>query len=111
MGLEAAVEAAAEFLNKDKTIIVQPDRVSRMGWHLVVLMKDFLTELVTRLKHNNTAYENYHRIFVPVGHPLKTVEPKQPLRVDVLLQYIQNMLSSETTILAEAGDSWFNCQK
>ncbi|MBA0631415.1 hypothetical protein Godav_000293, partial [Gossypium davidsonii] len=95
MGLEAAVEAAAEFLNKDKTIIVQPDRVS----------------ITNGLKHDNTAYENYHRIFVPVGHPLKTVEPKQPLRVDVLLQYIQNMLSSETTIFAEAGDSWFNYQK
>ncbi|MBA0727166.1 hypothetical protein Golax_000182 [Gossypium laxum] len=81
MGLEAAVEAAAEFLNKDKTIIVQPDRVS-----------------IT------------NGIFVPVGHPLKTVEPKQPLRVDVLLQYIQNMLSSETTIFAESGDSWYEFQ-
>ncbi|TYG84975.1 hypothetical protein ES288_A13G015700v1 [Gossypium darwinii] len=73
MGLEAEVGAAAEFLNKDKTIIVQPDRVS-----------------IT----NGRAFEH-----------------KQPLRVDVLLQYIQNMLSSEATIFAEARDSWFNCQK
>ncbi|XP_052880030.1 pyruvate decarboxylase 2-like [Gossypium arboreum] len=71
MGLEAEVGAAAEFLNKDKTIIVQPDR-------------DICS---CRTEH------------------------KQPLRVDVLLQYIQNMLSSEATIFAEARDSWFNCQK
>ncbi|PPS01753.1 hypothetical protein GOBAR_AA18921 [Gossypium barbadense] len=32
MGLEAEVGAAAEFLNKDKTIIVQPDRHGSIGW-------------------------------------------------------------------------------
>ncbi|XVE62069.1 hypothetical protein DITRI_Ditri06bG0089500 [Diplodiscus trichospermus] len=67
-------------------------------------------ELAKRLKHNNTSYENYHRIFVPEGHPLKS-EPKEPLRINVLFQHIQKMLSSETAVIAETGDSWFNCQK
>ncbi|XWS67265.1 hypothetical protein CRYUN_Cryun05aG0272600 [Craigia yunnanensis] len=43
-------------------------------------MKELLRELAKRLKHNNTAYENYHRIFVPEVYPLKA-SPKEPLRV------------------------------
>ena len=73
-------------------------------------MRDFLGALVKRLKQNTTAYENYHRIYVPEGHPLKC-EPKEALRVNVLFQHIQKMLSSETAVIAETGDSWFNCQK
>ncbi|KAI5418668.1 Pyruvate decarboxylase 2 [Lathyrus oleraceus] len=73
-------------------------------------MNDFLKALAKRLKHNNVAYENYHRIFVPDGTPLKSAS-KEPLRVNVMFQHIQKMLSSETTVIAETGDSWFNCQK
>ncbi|KAL0379761.1 UNVERIFIED_CONTAM: Pyruvate decarboxylase 2 [Sesamum angustifolium] len=99
-------------LKKEKAIIVQTDRViigdgPTFG---CVLMKDFLIALGKRLKPNATAYENYHRIFVPDGHPLKS-EPNEALRVNVLFQHIQKMLSAETAIVAETGDSWFNCQK
>ncbi|KAG7960892.1 hypothetical protein I3843_10G150100 [Carya illinoinensis] len=99
-------------LKKEKAIIVQPERVvigngPQFG---CVLMKDFFRELAKRLKRNPTSYENYHRIYVPEGHPPKA-EPREPLRVNVLFQHIQKMLSSETTVIAEAGDSWFNCQK
>ncbi|CAL8165702.1 unnamed protein product [Prunus armeniaca] len=37
--------------------------------------------------------------------------PTEPLRVNVLFQHIQKMLSSQTAVIAETGDSWFNCQK
>ena len=99
-------------LKKEKAIIVQPDRVvigtgPAFG---CVLMKDFLRALAKKIKKNTTAYENYSRIFVPEGKPLKC-KPKEPLRVNVLFQHIQNMLSSETAVIAETGDSWFNCQK
>ncbi|PSS34700.1 Pyruvate decarboxylase [Actinidia chinensis var. chinensis] len=99
-------------LKKDKAIIVQPDRVMIANGPAFgcVLMRDFLGALVKRLKQNTTAYENYHRIYVPEGHPLKC-EPKEALRVNVLFQHIQKMLSSETAVIAETGDSWFNCQK
>lgn len=99
-------------LKKEKAIIVQPDRVTIGNGPAFgcVLMKDFLTALAKRLKPNKTAYENYHRIYVPEGHPLKS-EPKAPLRVNVLFQHIQNMLSSDTAVIAETGDSWFNCLK
>ncbi|KAJ7961206.1 Pyruvate decarboxylase [Quillaja saponaria] len=99
-------------LKKEKAIIVQPDRVFIANGPAFgcILMKDFLRALGKRLTHNNTSYENYHRIYVPEGHPLKC-EPREPLRVNVLFQHIQKMLSSETAVIAETGDSWFNCQK
>jgi len=73
-------------------------------------MKDFLRALAKRIKNNPTAHENYKRIFVPEGHPLKC-EPMEPLRVNVLFQHIQKMISGENAVIAETGDSWFNCQK
>ncbi|KAI8557048.1 hypothetical protein RHMOL_Rhmol05G0303900 [Rhododendron molle] len=99
-------------LKKEKAIIVQPDRVVIANGPAFgcVLMKDFLSALAKRLKHNKTAFENYHRIFVPEGHPLKC-EPNEALRVNVLFQHIQKMLSGDTAVIAETGDSWFNCQK
>ncbi|KAM3231773.1 pyruvate decarboxylase 2-like [Capsicum chacoense] len=75
-----------------------------------VFMKDFLSELAKKVKKNETAYENYRRIFVPEGTPLKS-QPNEPLRVNVLFQHIQKMLSADNAVIAETGDSWFNCQK
>ncbi|XP_042411390.1 pyruvate decarboxylase 1-like [Zingiber officinale] len=99
-------------LKKEKAIIVQPDRVVVANGPAFgcVLMKDFLRALAKRLNKNSTAYENYQRIFVPDGQPLQCA-PKEPLRVNVLFRHIQNMLSGDSAVIAETGDSWFNCQK
>ncbi|XP_057956663.1 pyruvate decarboxylase 1-like [Malania oleifera] len=99
-------------LKKEKAIIVQPDRVVVGNGPAFgcVLMKDFLQALAKRLKCNPTAYENYHRIFIRDGLPLKC-EPREPLRVNILFQYIQKMLAHDTAVIAETGDSWFNCLK
>ncbi|KAI3677581.1 hypothetical protein L6452_36847 [Arctium lappa] len=99
-------------LKKEKALIVQPDRVviGNGPTYGCILMKDFLQALAKRLVKNTTAYENYHRIYVPDGHPLQCA-PKEPLRVNVLFEHIQKMLSYDTAVIAETGDSWFNCQK
>ncbi|KAL0307955.1 UNVERIFIED_CONTAM: Pyruvate decarboxylase 2 [Sesamum angustifolium] len=99
-------------LKKEKAVIVQPDRVviGHGPTFGCVLMKDFLQELAKKINKNTAAFENYKRIFVPEGQPRKS-EPKEPLRVNVLFQHIQKMLSSDTAVIAETGDSWFNCQK
>ncbi|WOL04617.1 pyruvate decarboxylase 1-like [Canna indica] len=99
-------------LKKEKAIMVQPDRVVVANGPAFgcILMKDFLQALAKRLKKNTTAYENYSRIFVPDGQPLEC-QPKEPLRVNVLFKHIQKMLSGDTAVIAETGDSWFNCQK
>ena len=75
-----------------------------------VIRINFLKSLSKRLKCNITAYENYHRGYVPEGQSPKS-DPKEPLRVYVLFQHIQKMVSSETAVIAETRDSWFNCQK
>ncbi|KAG2262365.1 hypothetical protein Bca52824_069444 [Brassica carinata] len=99
-------------LKKEKAIVVHPDRVTVANGQTFgcVLMSEFFTELAKRVKRNETAYENYHRIFVPQGKPI-ACKAKEPLRVNTMFQHIQKMLSSETAVIAETGDSWFNCQK
>ncbi|KAL1194074.1 Pyruvate decarboxylase 4 [Cardamine amara subsp. amara] len=99
-------------LKREKAIIVHPDRVvvGNGPTFGCVLMSDFFSELAKRVKRNGTAYENYDRIFVPEGTPLKC-KPTEPLRVNGMFQHIQKMLSGETAVIAETGDSWFNCQK
>ncbi|KAG4146460.1 hypothetical protein ERO13_D05G159000v2 [Gossypium hirsutum] len=102
-------------IKKDKAIIVQPNRVTigngpSFGW---VFMADFLSALAKKLKKNTTAVENYRRIFVPPGMPLKhgNDEPLRVIIVNVLFKHIQDMLSKDSAVIAETGDSWFNCQK
>ncbi|XP_059663953.1 pyruvate decarboxylase 1 [Cornus florida] len=99
-------------IKKEKSVIVQPNRVTvgngpSFGW---VFMSDFLTALAKKLKKNSTAMENYRRIFVPQGIALKR-ENDEPLRVNILFKHIQEMLRGDTAVIAETGDSWFNCQK
>lgn len=99
-------------IRKEKAIIVQPNRVTvgsgpSIGW---VFMADFLSALAKKLKRNNTALENYRRIYVPPGMPRKC-EKNEPLRVNVLFKHIQDMLGGDTAVIAETGDCWFNCQK
>ncbi|KAF7148006.1 hypothetical protein RHSIM_Rhsim03G0041200 [Rhododendron simsii] len=99
-------------LKKEKAILVQPDRVVIANGPVFgcVMMKDFLIALAKRRKRNTTAYENYSRIFIADRLPLKC-EPSEPLRVNVLFQHVQKMLSQNTAVIAETVDSWFNCQK
>ncbi|XP_078176274.1 pyruvate decarboxylase 1-like [Carex rostrata] len=99
-------------IKKEKAIIVQPNRVTvgngpSFGW---VFMADFFNALTAKIKKNTTALENYHRIFVPPALPLRNAD-HEPIRVNILFKHIQAMLNGETAVIAETGDSWFNCQK
>ena len=47
---------------------------------------------------------------MPEGQPPEC-EPGEPLRVNVLFKHIQRMLTADSAVMAETGDSWFNCQK
>ncbi|CAM0145080.1 unnamed protein product [Urochloa decumbens] len=99
-------------LNKDKAVVVQPDRVTVGNGPTFgcIMMADFLSQLARRVRRNTTAYDNYRRIFVPDGQPPES-EPGEPLRVNVLFKHIQRMLTADSAVIAETGDSWFNCQK
>ncbi|KAK3126100.1 hypothetical protein QOZ80_7BG0613880 [Eleusine coracana subsp. coracana] len=45
-----------------------------------------------------------------LGQPPES-QPGEPLRVNVLFKHIQKMLTGDSAVIAETGDSWFNCQK
>ncbi|XP_074592684.1 pyruvate decarboxylase 1-like [Curcuma longa] len=99
-------------IKKEKAVVALPNRVTvgngpSFGW---VFMAEFLTALSQKLKRNSTAMENYRRIYVPPSMPIRR-QNNEPLRVNILFKHIQSMLSGETTVIAETGDSWFNCQK
>ncbi|KAG8638973.1 hypothetical protein MANES_14G086300v8, partial [Manihot esculenta] len=98
--------------NKKKAIIAEPERViiPNMPVFWRVSLKKFLEKLAKRLEYNTSAYENYKRICVPEALPLQSV-PNKDLKVNVLFKHIQKMLSGDMFLLAEAGDSWFHCQK
>lgn len=77
-------------IKKEKAVIVEPNRVTvgngpSFGW---VFMADFLSALAKKLKKNETAVENYRRIYVPPGVPLRR-EEHEALRVNVLFKHIQ----------------------
>lgn len=98
-------------IKKEKAIIVEPERVVVANGPAFgcVLMKDFFQALAKRIRKNTTAFDNYSRIFIPPGHVLEC-QPKEPLRVNVLFKHVQGMLSGKNAVIAETGDSWFNCQ-
>ena len=97
---------------KNKAIIVKPDSVVFPNGESygAVQMKDFLWALGKRLKPNSRAYENYRRIYIAESSPPES-EAGEELRVNVLFKHIQKMLSSNMTVIAETGDSWFHSQK
>ncbi|KAG0469072.1 hypothetical protein HPP92_018400 [Vanilla planifolia] len=99
-------------LKKEKSIIVQPNRVVVANGPAFgcVLMADFFRALAKRLQQNSNALDDHRCIIVPHGVPL-VYNPKEPLKMNVLFKHIQNMLSGDTAVIAETGDSWFNCQK
>ncbi|CAM6114831.1 unnamed protein product [Calypogeia fissa] len=98
-------------IKKEKMLLVQPDRVTIAGGESFgcVLMKDFISALSKKIKRNTTAYDNFKRIFVPKGVPVKSGKG-EPLRVNHLFKHVQAILTKDNAVLAETGDSWFNCQ-
>ena len=50
------------------------------------------------------------RMYVAPGEVPRS-PPGSPLLTKVLYKHVQSMLSPDTAVIAETGDSWFNCQK
>ncbi|KAH9563877.1 hypothetical protein CY35_05G147200 [Sphagnum magellanicum] len=98
--------------SKAKCITVQPDRVTigETASFGCILMKDFLEALAHRVEKNTASLDNFKRMHVPSGIPLKQKEG-EPIKVLTLFKHIQAMLTSENVVISETGDSWFNCQK
>lgn len=99
-------------IKKENMISLQFDRVEIGNGpsFSCVLMKDFLLALAKKVKKNTASFDNHSRMYIPPSVPLKQ-KPGEPLRTVNLFKHIQGMLTENTAIIAETGDSWFNCQK
>ena len=49
-------------------------------------------------------------MFVPEG-PLRKPPADEPLITNVLYERLQSFIDSKSFVVAETGDSWFNCLK
>jgi len=75
-----------------------------------VLLPEFLSELSKKLKPNNTNVKAFKRIKEDIAKepPVKT---GQQLTTKRMFGIIQNYIKSNTAVLVETGDSWFNGMK
>jgi len=85
--------------------------IGTLGAFHCINMPDVLEAVAKRIKKNEASFENYQRMFVPLAAPLQVNHPEMKLTTNAMFYHIQRMLSSDTAILAETGDSWFNGQK
>lgn len=99
-------------LKPEKMIVVDGDRVSVAGrrFFSCISMDAFLDALAKRVTFNDAAWKNHERMFVPEG-PLRKPPADAPLITNVLYERIQAFLRPEHHVIAETGDSWFNCLK
>jgi len=96
-----------DLLDPDKMVIAQPTGVI-IGGHSYgnVPLSAFLTELAGKVKRNIASLDAFNRIreeFVP---PREGGD--EPLTTRQLFDRVQKMLTADSTVIAETGDSWFN---
>ncbi|KAL6782419.1 hypothetical protein ACKKBG_A06710 [Auxenochlorella protothecoides x Auxenochlorella symbiontica] len=102
-------------LQQSRMIKVEPYRVVIAGGKGgqvfgCVRMDDFLCGLAEAITPNDTAHQIFKRLWVPTP----VVEPSEegsPLRTKHLFAHVQTLLDDKTILIAETGDSIFNCQK
>lgn len=100
-------------INKNKLIHVDPNFVKVQGktYHYVFL-KEFLKELTKKVKANSTSLDTFKRIRGEAPPPGVSKNPDQtPVTTRYLFSKIQEMLNSDTALIAETGDSWFNSMR
>ncbi|KAG0571245.1 hypothetical protein KC19_6G222400 [Ceratodon purpureus] len=100
-------------IKKSNMIVLEPDTVSigEEEEYGCVQMGEFLNELAKRVVPNTNAYDNYMRIFINGGEVPKGEDINDAIRVNTLFKHIQEILTADSVVIAETGDSWFNCQR
>ena len=95
----------------EKLIEVQPDRVILAGQEYAqVYMQEFLTALGERVKHNDSALKAFKRIQEP-SLPIQDLPSEALLTNRAIREQVQSILTEDSALLVETGDSWFNGQK
>jgi pyruvate decarboxylase len=101
----------SSLVNPEKLIEVQPDRVILDGQEYAqVYMQEFLTILADRIQPNDTSLKAFKRIHEPFL-PAQALPDEAPLTTRELREQVQSILTNDSALLVETGDSWFNGQK
>jgi indolepyruvate decarboxylase len=97
-------------INPQKSVSIA-DGCVRVGDNVYtdVYMNDFLNALQDKLEYNDNSYKVYQRIADSTSSYAKPKDLQAPLSTRYLFSQIQKLLSKDTALLAETGDSWFNC--
>lgn len=94
-----------------KLVHAGPDFLElKEGVFTAIPLAAFLQELAAGVKKNETSLVSYRRQHEPVAPPVAAAE-SAPLSLKELRRQIQELVSPQTDIVIETGDSWFNGQK
>ena len=94
-----------------KLIEVQSDRVILDGQEYAqVYMQEFLTALTGHIQLNDTSLKAFKRFYEP-PLPAQALQSEAALTTRVIREQVQSILTDDSALLVETGDSWFNGQK
>lgn len=94
----------------DGAINIGFDQVSMPeGVFSQVYMTDFLKALAGKVPKKEATMEEFRRFQEPIA-PAPIADPVDILNLRELRRQIQGMIHSETSLILETGDSWFNGQ-
>jgi TPP-dependent 2-oxoacid decarboxylase len=101
----------SSLINPKKLLLALPRYVKIEGQtYNKVMLEEFLQALSKKIKKNPKSLLAYKRIRgeAPIE---KASHSKETLSTRRLFARIQEMLTSRSVVIAETGDSWFNCMK
>jgi pyruvate decarboxylase len=94
--------------NAQNTLEVDFDRVQMPGHSFSgIHLRDFLTALARKVEKRDATMVEYNRIRVE-ERPVTPAKPEAKLTRTEIFRQIRPMVTSDATLVAETGDSWFN---
>lgn len=128
-GVASAVEAAdvvlavgpifTDYTTVGHSCLLSPDRLVVVGPHQVtvagrtftgVAMADVVAGIASKVSSNPTSLETFARTRRPLADE-PAGDAAAPVTARGLAQQVESMLTPETTLIAETGDSWFHATK
>jgi pyruvate decarboxylase len=98
-------------VNPEKLIEVQPDRVMLARQEYAqVYMQEFLTALSAKIQPNDASLKAFKRI-QEHSSSSQALPSEAPLTNRAIREQVQAILTNNSALLVETGDSWFNGQK
>ena len=101
----------SSLINPEKLIQAGPDYVSLPGvTYNNVMLGEFLESLAKAVKPNDSSLKAYNRIKTEFA-PEPPIKKNEPITTRRLFSQVQDILDSNSTVIVETGDSWFNGMK